>query len=157
MTIEQRLDQLEQQNHRIELKNKRLTAALTLTVVAMCAAVTMAATGEKDGQFDSVVADSVMARTIFVANDDDNFVVSLGANDAGDGMVVTQSAQGKEMVRLGGSADGNGGMINVFNKTGEDIVQMYADEYGNGVVGVYNRKGMGRTLQPGPRCAGEHR
>ncbi len=112
---------------------------------------------QKDGQFDLVVADSVMARTIFVANDDDNFVVSLGANDAGDGMVVTQSAQGKEMVRLGGSADGNGGMINVFNKTGEDIVQMYADEYGNGVVGVYNRKGMGRTLQPGPRCAGEHR
>ena len=60
MTIEQRLDQLEQQNHRIERKNKRLTAALTLTVVAMCAAVTMAATGEKDGQFDSAVADSVI-------------------------------------------------------------------------------------------------
>ena len=91
MTIEQRLEQLElqnqrieRQNQRIERKNKRLTAALTLTVVAMCAAVTMAATGEKDGQFDSVVADSVMARTIFVANDDDNFVVSLGANDAGE-------------------------------------------------------------------------
>ena len=32
MTIEQRLDQLEQQNHRIERKNKRLTAALTLMV-----------------------------------------------------------------------------------------------------------------------------
>ena len=110
----------------------------------------MAATGEKDGQFDSVVADSVMAPTIFVANDDDNFVVSLGANDAGDGMVVTQSAQGKEMVRLGGSADGNGGLVEVYNKTGENIVDMGADEYGNGVVGAYNRKGKGRTLEPGP-------
>jgi len=30
MTIEQRLDQLEQQNHRIERKNKRLAAALRL-------------------------------------------------------------------------------------------------------------------------------
>ena len=44
MTIEQRLDQLEQQNHRIERKNKRLTAALTLTVVAMCGAIVMGAT-----------------------------------------------------------------------------------------------------------------
>jgi hypothetical protein len=25
-----------------------------------------------------------------------------------------------------------------------------ADDYGNGVVGAYNRKGMGRTLKPGP-------
>ncbi len=25
-----------------------------------------------------------------------------------------------------------------------------ADEYGNGVVGAWNRKGMGRTLKPGP-------
>jgi len=38
----------------------------------------------------------------------------------------------------------------VFNKTGETIASMYADEYGNGVVGAYNRKGNGRTLQPGP-------
>ena len=36
------------------------------------------------------------------------------------------------------------------NKTGETIVQLRADEYGNGVVGVYNRKGMGHTLEPGP-------
>ena len=29
---------------------------------------------------------------------------------------------------------------------------MSADEYGNGKVGVYNRKGKGRTLKPGPCC-----
>ena len=61
MTIEQRLEQLEQQNQRIERKNKRLTAALTLTVVAMCAMVTVAATGEKDGDFDTVFARHVMS------------------------------------------------------------------------------------------------
>jgi len=49
MTIEQRLDQLEK-------RNKRLTVALTMTVVAMCAVVTMAATGDKDGDFDVVTA-----------------------------------------------------------------------------------------------------
>ena len=58
------------------------------------------------------------------------------------------SAQGKDMVMLG-STD-TGGAIAVFNKTGEGVVQLGADEYGNGVVGAWNRKGNGRTLQPGP-------
>ena len=40
MAVEQRLDQLEK-------RNKRLTVALTMTVVAMAAVVTMAATGER--------------------------------------------------------------------------------------------------------------
>jgi hypothetical protein len=77
MTIEQRLEQLEK-------RNKRLTVALTMTVVAMCAAVTMAATGEKDGVFDTV-----KARHILVTNDAGDIVVSLGANDGGDGVVWT--------------------------------------------------------------------
>jgi hypothetical protein len=38
----------------------------------------------------------------------------------------------------------------IRNKTGEEVAQLYADEYGNGVVGAWNRKGKGRTLQPGP-------
>ena len=54
MTIEERLDQLEK-------RNKRLTVALTMTVVAMAAVVTMAATGEKDGDFDTVFARHVMS------------------------------------------------------------------------------------------------
>jgi hypothetical protein len=33
MTIEQRLEQVEQQNQRIQRTNKRLTVALTMTVV----------------------------------------------------------------------------------------------------------------------------
>ena len=41
MTVEQRLDQLEK-------RNKRLTVALTMTVVAMAAVVTMAATNVRD-------------------------------------------------------------------------------------------------------------
>jgi hypothetical protein len=49
MTMEQRMDQLEK-------RNKRLTVALTMTVVAMCAVVTMAATGEKNGVVNTVTA-----------------------------------------------------------------------------------------------------
>ena len=50
---------------------------------------------------------------------------------------------------LGGQDDAdNGGVVAISNKTGESVATMYADEYGNGVVGAYNRKG--RTLEPGP-------
>ena len=42
-----------------------------------------------------------------------------------------------------------GGRLNIVNKTDETVVQLKADEYGNGYVGAFNRKGMGKTLQPG--------
>jgi hypothetical protein len=183
MTIEQRLEQLEK-------RNKRLTVALTMTVVAMAAVVTMAATGEKRGDFDTVTA-----RHITVTNEAGEVVVTLGTNAIGDGMVQTQSAKGNDLVVLGASVDGdfgavrlyqpngkelvalgatsgdegevttfqpngktlvklsgtdNGGMITVYNKTGDGISQMYADEYGNGLVCVYDRKGDEQTLKPGP-------
>ena len=52
---------------------------------------------------------------------------------------------------VGSNDDNTGGWIFLNNKTGETVVQLEADEYGNGLVGAYNRKGMGRTLQPGPQ------
>jgi len=48
------------------------------------------------------------------------------------------------------NANGNGGEVDVLNKTGESVGRIYADEYGNGVVWAGNRKDKGRTLQPGP-------
>ena len=159
MTMEQRMDQLEK-------RNKRLTVALTMMAVAMCAVATMAATGMKDGDFDFVTA-----RHIYVTNDAGDIVVGLGANDSGDGLVQMLSAKGQHLVWLTSTVDGNGavttyqpngkelvtlsahdsgGLVYVYNKTGESIAQMRADEYGNGVVWAGNRKGMGRTLKPGP-------
>ena len=147
-------------------RNKRLTIALTMTVVAMAAVVTMAATGEKISEFDMVTAGY-----IGVTNKAGDVVVTLGAADNGNGVVYTKSAKGKKMVDLsaivsGGGAistyqpngnelvmlgtSANGGLVEVFNKTGEGIAQMRADEYGNGVVWAGNRKGKGRTLKPGP-------
>jgi hypothetical protein len=159
MTIEQRMDQLEK-------RNKRLTVALTMMAVVVCAVVTMAATGDKNGTFDIVTA-----RAIFVTNKTGDLAVTVAATTDGSGMVQTKSAKGKETVWLGSTKDDNGtvstyqpngkalvslistdngGFIDVYNKTGEFVAQMGADEYGNGVVGAYNRKGEGRTLQPGP-------
>lgn len=38
--------------------------------------------------------------------------------------------------------------VKLVNLTNESVVTLNADEYGNGVVGAWDRKGQGRTLQP---------
>ena len=111
MTIEQRLYQLEK-------RNKRLTIALTMTVVEMCAVVTMAATGEKYSEFDIV-----KARHIFVTNDAGDIVVGLGANDGGDGLVWTRSAEGKELVRLTATV-GDEGPVMTYQPNGKELVKL---------------------------------
>ena len=161
-----------------------------MTVVAMCAVVTMAAKYrvEKEGLFEMVAT-----RHINVMNDAGKVVVTLSANDDGNGMIRTRSAKGNDLVdltsteggnstvttyqsngkpqvRLGSTGNGglvgaynktdegyavmamadNGGLVEVTNNTGEIIGQIISDKDGNGVVGAYNRKGKGRTLQPGP-------
>ena len=54
MTIEERMDNLEK-------RNKRLTTALTVMSLAICAMVTMAATDNelKNGRFDKITAKSI--------------------------------------------------------------------------------------------------
>jgi hypothetical protein len=64
-------------------------------------------------------------------------------------MISTYSTSGNEMVGLRVSKIG--GFVSVSNKTGERIVTLSPDEYGNGVVGAWNRNGKGSTLQPGPQ------
>jgi len=61
MTVEERLDQLEK-------RNRRLTAGLMMTVVAMCAVVTMAATGEKNRFVEEF--DAIKAEVIQIMNND---------------------------------------------------------------------------------------
>jgi len=216
MTVEQRLDQLER-------RNKRLTVALTMMAVTMAAVVTMAATGLKDGHFDTVTARKILvkngaghivvsvstdewgkstveAQTISLKNYKGDSVVRLGSNtgtQVGDGYVSTSSVNGRPLVLLGSTNVGDGAVVTrsaengkklveltsnssdgvvlvndnqgrllvqlgpsypdsdtsvlVSNKTGVSVVSMGADADGNGAVGVWNRKGKGRTLlQPGP-------
>ena len=74
----------------------------------------------------------------------------LSETDVGSLLFMNDS---KGNIRLGLAAEGendNGGKIEIYNKTNEQVVGLGADEYGNGVVGAYNRKGKGRELTPGP-------
>jgi len=67
------------------------------------------------------------------------------------------SKTGTDLIAAGANTDGNGFVFNGYNKTGEGVVQLSVDDYGNGVVGAYNRKGKGRTLESrqnrGPQMA----
>ena len=124
MTMEQRLEQVEQQNQQMQRTNKRLTVALTMTVVAMAAVVTMAATVLKNAKFDEVTA-----RRGYVENDAGNVVVALAAlpeGSGGDGLVRVLSGKRKNMVVLTSTMDGAG------------------------TVTTYQPNGKGRTLQPRP-------
>ena len=60
MTLKQRLDQLEK-------RNKRLTVALTLMAVAVCAVVTLAATNIRD------VSKTEIGRFVYQTADANNF------------------------------------------------------------------------------------
>jgi len=62
----------------------------------------------------------------------------------GNGALVATAATGESLVSLGGNE--NGGMLLVSNKAGKPVCSMQVDDYGNGVVGAWNRKGEGRTL-----------
>ena len=95
-TVEQRLDQLEK-------RNKRLTVALSMMVVAMCGAVAMGAkTTTEDPQIiraKSVTAEYISAQHFMVLSDGE----------------------------------------------GWRRMNITTDDYGNGEIGVWNRKGKGRN------------
>jgi hypothetical protein len=117
MTIEQRLDQLEK-------RNKRLTVALTMMAVTICAVETMAATGLKNANFDEVTA-----RRVYVENNAGNVVVALAALPEGSG---------------------GDGLVRVLSGKRNNLVVLTSTQDGSGRVTTYQPNGKGRTLQPGP-------
>ena len=124
---------------------------------------TQSASGGKLVMLNSAVGDHGAIQTFAPSGKE---LVDLSAATDGYGSVTTFAPSGKELVKLNSTVDGsgsvtmhalsgkelvkltttdNGGFVEVFNKTGETIVQLGADDYGNGEVGVWNRKGKGRV------------
>jgi len=79
----------------------------------------------------------------------------------GDAMteLLFNSSRGKRQVTLGTRVayptakelriSGNGGYLTLSNKEGERVISLLVDGDGNGVVGAYDRKGVGKELKPG--------
>lgn len=69
-----------------------------------------------------------------------------GGDEGGDGLISVFSRTGQEEARL--VAAEKGGWLNIWNQSGDDVVQIYADEYGQGYIGVWDSRGQGRSLTP---------
>ena len=65
------------------------------------------------------------------------------------GVLLTFNSAGNGQVLLG--AEEAGGVLHVLNEIGERVAGISTDDDGNGVMGVYNRNGEGRTLEPRPQ------
>ena len=87
MTVEQRMDQLEK-------RNKRLTVALTMTVVTMCGVIVMGATYAKTKDIgdlkalycDSIYSHTIEAERIRIVDSDGNMHMSISTSPA-DGFI----------------------------------------------------------------------
>ena len=159
--IVERLDKVEKQNRYMKLAGVfflSVISASLLTGAAKKSEVTKEIKAQRIVMLDSrgreriVMEEPVggLARFKMLSFDGKSM---FSTDIVGDQMVVMQFSNKQEENRIrifAGHKDENGGCIGIVNKTGETVVELKADEYGNGLVGAYNRKGMGRTLQPGP-------
>ena len=109
----------------------------------------------KDGGGGLVIASSGGPRVLLASKGDsgvldirgsEGSVVTVGADPQGNGTLVVNTKAGVSQFFVNSSS--NGFSAAGYNKTGEGVVRLYADEYGNGVVYAGNRKGQGRTLEP---------
>ena len=161
-TIEERLEQLELQNQRIECKNKRLTAALTLMAMAICAVLTMAAIKlptDEEIMFDELIARSgkfasISALDIILHNTSGKPLVKI---DGQVGSILIRDYDTNEVVvKIGSSGyglnDETFGYIDTYSSSGAPQVHVGSTIEGQGRIETYGSdgKGMGRTLQPGP-------
>ena len=159
MTIEQRLDQLEQQTQRIERKNRRLTTALTVMGVAMCALVTVAAIKlPTDEQiiFDELIAQSgkfasISALDIILHNTSGKPLVKI---DGQVGSIQIRDYDTNEVVvKIGSSGyglnDETFGYIDTYSSSGAPQVHVGSTIEGQGRIETYGSdgKGEGRPLQ----------
>lgn len=91
-----------------------------LVVVAVVTAVMAAGPPPEEATFDQITAKGLQI-----------------VNDAGE-----------QQAYLG--ADEDGGGLGIWNKTGEEVVQLRVERgTGNGFVAAFNRYGKGKTLKPG--------
>ena len=127
MDLEQRFEQL-------ETKTRRLQMAVVVLAAALCGVVSMAATGEKRGDFDIVTA-----RYINVKNEAGDYVVRLRANPEGDGEISTHSAKGNDLVVLTATVDGNG-KLTTYHPDGKTLVKLTGTARG-GIVKTYQPNG----------------
>lgn len=77
-------------------------------------------------------------------------LISAGADKQGHGQFLLFSGNERMVLSAGVDAAGNGGIVDLFNRAGQGVVQMSCDGQGSGMVGAYDAKGAGRALKAKP-------
>jgi len=105
---------------------------------ALCGVVSMAAKGDDIGNFKEIYATKIVVKDPQSPTDIHMVVHRFGGG-------ITISNANESTVNLSANSNENGGTIFLRNKTGDQVITIGADDYGNGEVGAWNRKGEGRV------------
>ncbi len=127
--------------------------------------------GRPRGRFEAWA----LGATLELRNDKRHLTTLLGHADNGAGFLKVCDKQGREMVFFSSDLEGSGflrlygwpsgrktrpmvamgrdsrdggGLVYVYNKTGEIVCAMKADAYGRGFIAAMDRKGKGPSLKP---------
>ena len=94
-----------------------------------------------DGNVESQVAiqEEIRARRIVIVNDAGQEVVELSPNVENNGLVVIYNKSGDAVANI--IADEGGGIVNVINKDGKISTMMGVNDEGGGIMSVYNKDG----------------
>lgn len=77
-------------------------------------------------------------------------LVSAGADKRGNGQFLLLSAAEKPALSAGVDGEDHGGVVGLYNRAGQEVVQLGCDPQGSGIVGAYDPQGAGRALKPKP-------
>ena len=85
---------------------------------------------------------------LLIYNNKGDKIISAKGTGNGNAELILLAGEGKGRIFFQGKTiSGNPGMF-LENKTGEQVVQIYADKNGNGAVGAFDRQRKGRMLKP---------
>ena len=162
MTTEDRLAALER-------RANRYRNAFVVLVVAACGVAMIGASDRlPNAKFNMVDTHALYVKTydgetiggmfqlpdtgqpiLFVSNPG-NGGTAVKIMAADDGGLVMLQRKGLNTPAATLYADAAGGMISLYNSRGNRVVDVNSDDHGEGYIGVWDRKGKGRTLKPGP-------
>ena len=105
-----------------------------------------AGVGATDG-----VPGGVRERKFLVVKDLGTPVVESGTTEGGGGLLSVNSDAGEIRLHLAGATPGKtGGALRIANAAGQFVIVLRPDRVGNGLVGAYDRDGVGSELKPWP-------
>ncbi len=133
-------------------------AALVAIAGAFLAGAAASPTDVQHRSLDIVGPDGQIAATLRGHGDGGGILILYGPDGTAHvtlsaqrgGRLILSGRVGDELVILGELAPLDQGALLIRNTAGEVAVQITSDQLGRGYVGVFDPRGVGRTLQPRP-------